>query len=261
MSTTFSDRLIIQASGFGPAMTARQSIQRAKTIMLDLETISPWRRPFEVSGCTKETGDMPIAADLSDFDEVVMRALQSYDDVRYYNENDPDNWKLTLDSLSPYGFRETFTNAPSAKEYKNRVDVSLQASGVRDHVSRDNGIYVIGIPSFEHDQVNAAWSDPAVIHRIFDYFIDNYDPLNCIVFGRGQRRRVRTLQGDNILGWLNYTRDPKVAGLLTKTEKAVPYRAGVLLKLGDDASVLSDPKIDAELIEIAQMLSSADVTR
>ena len=61
MSTTLSDRLIIQVSGFGPGMTARQSIQRAKKIMLDLETISPWRRPFEVSGCTKETGDMPIA--------------------------------------------------------------------------------------------------------------------------------------------------------------------------------------------------------
>jgi hypothetical protein len=57
------------------------------------------------------------------------------------------------------------------------------------------------------------------------------------------------------LGWLNYTRDPKVAGLLTRTGKAIPYRAGVLLKLGEDASVLSDPKIDAELIEIAKMLS------
>jgi hypothetical protein len=115
MSISSPDELIVQVSGFGPVMTARQSIQRAKQIMLDLETISPWRRPFAVSGCTKETGDMPIAVDFSDFDQVVMRALRSYDDVRYYNENDPDNWKLTLDSLSPYGFRETFTNAPSAK--------------------------------------------------------------------------------------------------------------------------------------------------
>ena len=261
MSTTSSDELIVQVSGFGPAMTARQSIQRVKQIMLDLETISPWRRPFEVSGCTKETGDMPIAADLSDFDEVVMRALKSFDNVRYFNQNDPDNWKLTIDSLSPYGFMQSFSNAPSAGEYKNRVDVSLQAAGVTDHVSRDNGVYVIGIPFFEQDQVNAAWSDPIVVHRIFDYFIDNYDPLNCIVFGLGQRRRIRTLQGDYILGWLNYTRDPKVAGLLTRTGKAVPYRAGVLLKLGDDASVLSDPKIDAELIEIAKMLASTGATR
>ena len=261
MSISFPDELIIQASGFGPAMTARQSIQFAKKILLDLERISPWRRPFVVSGSTKETGDMPIAADLSDFDEVVMRALRSRVDVRYYNENDPDNWNLTLDSLSPYGFGATYSNACSVEKNEKRVYISLDFAGVDDNVSRDNGVFVIGIRSFEHDQVNAAWSDPAVVHRIFDYFIDNYDPLKCIVFGLGQRRRIRTLQGDYILGWLNYTRDHKVAGLLTKTEKAVPYRAGVLLQLGDDASVLSDPKIDAELIEIAKMLSSAGVMR
>ena len=160
--------------------------------------------------------------------------------------------RLTLNLFSPYGFRETFTNARSAGEYKNRVDVSIQASGVENKVSRDNGIYVIGIPFFEHDQANAAWSDPAVVDSIFDYFIDNYDPLKCIVFGRGQRGRIRTLQGNYILGWLNYTRDPKVAGLLTRTGKAIPYRAGVLLKLGDDASVLSDPKSTPNLSKSAK---------
>ena len=39
--------------------------------------------------------------------------------------------------------------------------------------------------------------------------------------------------------------------------KAIPYRAGVLLKLGDDVSALSDPKIDGELAEIGEMLRSA----
>ena len=110
MSDSTPDAMVIQASGFGPAMTARQSIERAKKIMLDLEAISPWRRPFKVSGRTEETDNMPIAEDLADFDEVVMRALQSYDDVRYQNENDASNWRLTPDSHSPYGFRETFSD-------------------------------------------------------------------------------------------------------------------------------------------------------
>ncbi len=260
MNFSFPDAMVVQALDFGPGMTARQSIQTAKKIMLDLEMISPWRRPFAVSGCTKETGDMPIAADLSDFDEVVMRALQSYADVRYYNENDPDNWKLTLESLSTYGFRETFTNAPSTKEYKNRVDVSLQASGVRDRVSRDNGIYVVKIPFYEHDQVNAAWSDPSVVYRLFDYFIDNYNPIKCAVYGSHQALRIPP-QPNYTIGWLNYTRSPKVAEVFKRTGKAVPYRAGILLKLGDDASVLSDPKIDAELTEIGEMLWAPGVTR
>jgi hypothetical protein len=260
MSFPFPDAMIIHAVGFGPGMTARQSIQRAKKIMLDLETISPWRRPFEVSGCTRETGDMPIAADLSDFDQVVMRALQSYDDVRYYNENDPNNWKLTIDSLSPYGFRETFTNASSPGDYKNRVSVSLQASGVRDHVSRDNGIYVIRIPLFEQDQINAAWSNPAVVRRIFDYFIDNYDPMKCTVYGSHQNLRI-SLQPNYTIGWLNYTKEPKVVDVFAQTGKAAPYRAGVLLKLGEDASVFSDPKLDAELKEMGEMLWLPGVTR
>jgi hypothetical protein len=260
MSFPFPDAMVIHAVGFGPAMTARQSIQRAKKIMLDLETISPWRRPFEVSGCTKETGDMPIAADLSDFDEVVMRALQSYDDVRYYNENDPDNWKLTPDSYSPYGFGESFTNAPSAEEYKSRVSVSLDASGLKNNASRDNGVYVIRIPFFEQSQVNAAWSDPAVVYRIFYYFIDNYDPKKCTVYGSHQNLRISS-QPNYTIGWLNYTREPKVADVFAQTGKAAPYRAGVLLKLGEDASVLSDPKLDVELKEIGEMLWLPGVTR
>ncbi len=259
MSFSFPDELIIQASGFGPAMTARQSIQRAKKALLDLETISPWRRPFVVSGSTKETGNMPIAGDLSDFDEVVMRALKSRVDVRYYNENDPDNWNLTLDSLSPYGFGATYSNACSVGKNEERVSVSLDFAGVNKCVSRDNGIHVIGIRSFDHDQVNAAWSDPAVVRRIFDYFIDNYDPKKCTVYGSHQNLRISS-QPNYAIGWLNYTREPKVADVFAKTGKAVPYRAGVLLKLGEDVSVLSDPKIDGELKEIGEMLWLPGVT-
>jgi hypothetical protein len=260
MSFSFPDELIIQASGFGPAMTARQSIQRAKKVLLDLETISPWRRPFVVSGSTKETGNMPIAGDLSDFDEVVMRALKSRVDVRYYNENDPDNWNLTLDSLSPYGFGATYSNACSVGKNEERVSVSLDFAGVNKCVSRDNGIHVIGIRSFDHDQVNAAWSDPAVVRRIFDYFIDNYDPMKCTVYGSHQNLRI-SLQPNYTIGWLNYTKEPKVVDVFAQTGKAAPYRAGVLLKLGEDASVLSDPKIDGELKEIGEMLWLPGVTR
>ncbi len=118
--------------------------------MLDLEAMSPWRRPFKVSGCTKETGDMPIAADLSDFDEVVMRALRSSTNVRYYNENDPDNWELTPDSDSPYGFGEIFSDVRAEKEYSHSISVSLQGSGLENNISSDDGVYVISIPFFNH---------------------------------------------------------------------------------------------------------------
>ncbi len=260
MNVPLPDELVIQASGFGRPMTARQSIQHAEKLLLDLEAISPWRRPFEVSGSTEETGDMPIAADLSDFDEVVMRALKSRADVKYYNENDQNNWSLTPDSFCPYGFGEIFTNAPSVSEYKYCVSIGIRDSGLADNVFHNNAVYYIGIPFCTRDKINSDWTDPAVVFRLFEYLIGSYDPKKCVAYGNSQTRRVYGLRKGYLLGWLNYTRDPKIAGIFMKTGKAVPYRAGVLLKLGDDVSVLSDPSIDTELTEIGDMLASAGVT-
>jgi len=263
MDSPLPDAMIIQALGFGPAMTARQSIQRAKKIMLDLETISPWRRPLKVSGCTEETNRMPIAEDLSDFDEVVMRALQSDDDVRYYNENHPNNWRLTPDSYSPYAFSEIFSDIHAMNGYSDSITVSVDAAGVNDSTPRDNSVYVIRIPFYGQNQTNAAWSEPATVQRIFDYFVENYNPMRCVVFGSKQANRLshrgNVYVGTYTLGWLNYTRNPKVMEVFARTGKAVPYRAGILLKLGDDASVLSDPKVTAELAAIGDMLSAAGV--
>ncbi|QGM45826.1 hypothetical protein [Methylocystis heyeri] len=261
MSTSDPDAMVIQASGFGEALTARLSIQRAKQIMLDLEAISPWQRPFKVSGRTEETNRMPIAADLSDFDEVVMRALQSYTAPRYYNENDPDNWELTPDSYSPLGFAETFSDIHSGKGYWDSICLHLYFASVKNLVASNDSVYVLKVPFYQEDQVNREWSDPAVVRRLLDYFIDSCNSEKCVVYGRQQNRRISLEKNIYAIGWLNYTRDPKVAEVFRKTGKAAPYRAGVLLKLGDDASVLSDSKIDAELLEISEMLSAAGVSR
>jgi len=260
MSDWFADALIIQTFGFGPVMTARQSIQRARKILLDLEKISPWRPPFVVNGCTADTDDMPIAQDLSDFDEVVMRALGSYTEVRYYNEKEPDSWNLMPDSLSPYGFRETFSNACATNEYCDRVSISLRSSGRMNNVSLDDSLYNIAIRAYEREQTNADWSKPNVVFDVVDYFIDNYNPQGSVVYGREQLTRIRTPESNYNMGWLNYTRDPKVAAVFSGTGKAVPYRNGVLLKFGDDVSALSDPKVDQELIEIRKRLRSVGVT-
>ena len=260
MTNSFPNELIVQASGFGPLMTARQSIQRAKTILLDLEKISPLRPPFSVSGITAATGDLPIAEDFSDFDEVVMRALKSYTGFRYYNDSDPDNRKLTLDSKSPFGFTETFSDQLQRKNYRDRISVSLSSSGMKNHVCLDDSMYMIQIRAFDRGQVNEKWSDLSVVYNLLNYFIDNYDPVRCKVFSTDQLTRIRTLESNYSMGWLNYTRDLKVAEVFASTGKAIPYRNGVLLKLGDNVSALSDPKVDQELIEIRKKLRSVGVT-
>ena len=81
MAFSFPDSLGFGASAQGGQVTARQSLELAKRFLLGLEAVSPWRRPFDVSGMTAQTGNLPIAKDLSDFDDVGMRALGSYTDV------------------------------------------------------------------------------------------------------------------------------------------------------------------------------------
>ncbi|ARN82184.1 hypothetical protein [Methylocystis bryophila] len=264
MSESYPDAMVIQASGFGRSLTARQSIENAKKVLLDFERISPWRRPFMVNGCTEETDDMPIAEDLSNFEEVLMHALQSYDDVRYFNDNDPDNWKLTPDSRSPYGFSLTFSDIHHDKDAWKSIPFSIQAAGFRDGISRENSVYVIRIPFYGKGEKNSNWSDPTIVFRIFNYFIDTFDPMKCVVFGNRQARELSRESNSHlpkyIIGWLNYTRDPKIMEVFNDIGKAIPYRSGVLLKLGDDASALSDPKVDAELAEIGEMLRSAGVS-
>ena len=73
----------------------------------------------------------------------------------------------------------TFTRK---KTYWRSISVSLNASGLKNNLSCDNGVYSISIPFYEPGQINAAWSDPAVAHRLFDYFIDTYNPpkMHCL---------------------------------------------------------------------------------
>lgn len=260
MSIPFPDKMVIQASGFGPAITTRQMVDRSKTLLLDLEKLSPWRRPFYVSGCTEETNWMPIAADLSDFNDLVIRALRSDDSVRYYNEKEPNNPKLTSESLAPYGFILTFTNAPTAKGPDQSAWICLSSSGIKNQVSLDDARYSVQVPLYEPDQINAPWSAPDVVYRIFDYFVQMYNPQKCVVFGNHQLTRIRTSESNYNMGWLNYTRNTKIAEVFANTGKAFPYHGGTLLKLGEDASVLSDPEVDAELIEIRKTLRYVGVT-
>jgi len=260
MTYPFPDKLNIQASGFGQVLTARQSIARAKRVMLDIEKISPWRRPFSVTGCTESTGNLPIAEDFSNFDEMVMRALQSYDERKYFNEGEPDNFELMPDSTSSLGFRETFYKCSTRDDYESAVSISLQSSGTKNGLSLDDSLYIIQIRAFEHDQVNEQWSNSSLVHTLFNYFIDTYDPVRCRVYSSYQGLRTDTEEPSYNMGWLNYTRDPKVAGVFVSTGKSVPYRNGVLLSFGDDASALSDPKVDAELIEIRSALRSVGVS-
>jgi hypothetical protein len=264
MTSRFPDSMVLQAIGPGPQLTARQAVQRSKDFLMGMERISPWSRPFDVSGTTAEHGNMPIAEDWSDFNEVVMKALSDYDDIKYHNEGAPDNWRLTLDSRSPYGFRSTFSDFVQKRKNQEAVGISIQTPGKPPRW--DYALIAIDVPLFQPTERNRDWSRPETVHAIFNYLIDFCDPTFCVVYGSHQnlRNRVRVngaLVDGGRLGWLTYFKNPRLQMALSGDRRAAQYRGGTLLTLGDDsAAALTDPKVDEEILEVRQKLRVAGVS-
>ncbi len=258
MVERWPDCLVFQATGFGECLTAQQAIDRARKFLLGLEAVSPWRRPFDVSGITVKHANLRIAEDLSDFDQVVMRALSSYTDVKYTNPGKPENWHLTSSSLSPYGFRTSFSDYIQRKKQSQRVDVSLKSSGSTKAMA--HFVSVITIRKFLPGEVNERWSQAENVRTIFDYMIDFFDPINCIVYSHKLIQGITDINADRfLLGWLTYTRNPRFRPQLVGTPRVRDYRDGILIELGDDASVLSDPKNREYLTEIRDKLRAAGI--
>lgn len=248
--------MVIGAVGFGPQLTARQTLGRARQFIAGLEAVSPWGRPFDVSGVTAECGNMPIAADLSDFDDVVMTTFGSIRNIKYKNVNDPHDSHLTLDSTSPIGFRVSLSDYIQKKKQDETVSVSLSTPGFPPLIITGAGVEV---RAFQPGEINASWSEPTTVEAIFDYLIDFCDATYCVVYGSHQASRNRKFSNGNNLGWLTYFRNQRLQAMLAEDRRARPYRDGTLLKLGDNASMLTDPGADIEIQEICQRLLASGV--
>ncbi|MGG6898841.1 hypothetical protein [Rhizobium sp. BR 315] len=264
MGSRFPDSMVFQAIGPGPHLTAKQAMERSKDFLIGMEKISPWSRPFDVSGTTAKHGNMPIAEDWSDFEDVVMTAFGDYDDVKYHNEGAPDNWRLTVDSRSPYGFRTTFSDFVQKRKNPETVGISIKTAGNPPRL--DFSLVAVDVPSFQPAERNGNWSKPETVHAIFNYLLDFCDPTFCVVYGSDQnlRNRVRVngaLVDGGRLGWLTYFKNPRLQMALSGDPRATEYRGGTLLTLGDNSvAALTDSKVDEEILEIRNKLRVAGVS-
>lgn len=73
-----------------------------REFLVGLERVSPWWPPFDVSGKSKKQLHMPIAEDLSDFEEVVIEALNDKE-VRFFSEAEPETMRIRRDSRTVFG--------------------------------------------------------------------------------------------------------------------------------------------------------------
>jgi hypothetical protein len=200
---------------------------------------------------------MKIDYDLANFDDVVMTALKTYDDVRYQNESDVNDWKLGWQSRSPYGFRVSCSNYIQTMDQSTRVDVSLKTPGT-GRLNYSNT--AITVPFFWAGEKNHEWSKMETIYNVFDYLIEFDSPLDCVVYSINEEAKFYNARERFTIGLLTYTRNPRVISALAGHPLVQKYRDGILIQLGDSIAALSDQKTDVSIGELREIIRAAGAT-
>ncbi|WP_413208062.1 hypothetical protein [Rhodospirillum sp. A1_3_36] len=247
-------------------MTAQEVVDTMREFLVGLERVSPWEPPFDVSGKSKKQAHMPIAEDLSDFEEVVIEALNDKE-VRFFSDTEPETMRIRRDSRTVFGMHATFSDYPRRKVKKSAVTVNI-GMGSSDQ-SCNSGVD-IRVPFYTpYIEENGMWSMSKEFEQpeaIFDYIIKFFDPYFCSVYSSAFNSEL-TEWGVDInspIGWRSYVRSPKVVEALNGDSRVSGCRDGVLIQIGDTPLVFKDSQARKEAllsaIEVRDKLRSAGAT-
>ena len=256
------DYLIFNASWNGRPMVAKEVVELMREFLRALSRISSWEPPFDVSGSSMRLMHMPIKEDLSDFDEIVFKAMDDKK-VRFFSDNRPDEMRIRPDSRTVYGMRATFSDYPQRTSKRNIVTVSIRA-GSSDN-SFGSGIH-IKIPSYKpYIEENGIWAISDELEQpeaIFELLLDFCDPYMCTICSQEFLSDItdREIDINSPIGWMSYSRNPKIITALKDDPRASDFKGGILIKLGDNVSVFEDSMARKAAIEIRDKLRAADAT-
>jgi hypothetical protein len=248
--------MVFQALRRDSQIRLSETIDRAKLFLLGLEEVSPWRRPFDVSGSTSQTSNLPVDIDFGNFYSLLMKVLDRHKEIKYQNNGNPDDFGLHMGSLSPLGFDCTFSDFIQKGRQESRVSVVVRSAGQRAPL--DYSLVTVTVPLFRPGQVNEIWATPDTVQRIFDYLLDFCDAEFCTIYSSHQNLKSSTFDGNNVnVGWYTYFQSEKVKSALFEEPNGRTYRGGLLLKLGKDVSVFDDPQVDDQIASIRRRLREA----
>lgn len=260
------DALIFSAAWASRSMTAQEVIDAMREFLVGLERVSPWGPPFDVSGKSKKQAHMPIAEDLSDFEEVVIEALDDKD-VRFFSESDPGMLRIRRDSRTVFGMHATFSDYPRKKVKKSVVTVNV---GMGSSDGSCNSGVNIRVPFYTpYIEENGMWAMSKELEQpeaVFDYLIEFFDPYFCSVYSSSFNSELIEWGVDinSPIGWRSYVRSPKVVAALEGDSRVSGYRDGVLIQIGDTPLVFKDNQAREEAflsaIEVRDKLRSAGAT-
>jgi len=260
------DNLVFSAAWKSSSMTAQEVVELLRDFLAGLARVSPWKPPFDVSGSTMRQAYMPIAKDLSDFDELVLKAMDNKE-VRFFSDSDPDTMRIKPDSRSVFGMHAKFSDYLQKKLKKNAVEVDI-GMGSSDG-SCNSGVSVqvpFYTPYIEENGVWAMSKELGQPEAIFDFLIDFFNPYFCSVYSSAFHLDV-TEWGEDIncpIGWLSYVRNPKAIAALEGDPRVDSYLDGILIKLGDSPLIFKDSHARENAceaaIEIRDKLRAAGAT-
>lgn len=246
------DELIISAYFYGGPERAIDIADYSKSFLEYLETVSPWKRPFNVSGNKISTAEMPIYEDMSNFYDLLFLAWKSSRRVYYDAEG---SRTLTFSELhtSPLGFSITFSDLPQGVKNEHRVSISFSmGKQYRQNVQSRNlhNAVLVSVRKFKDGERNSNWADREVIEKIMLHLISELNPFECSVWSSCSV--LHEVDGVNIphkFNWLTYITEKKICSELSKNLAAREFRDGLWFEFGRDVDTLSSPDV-REAVEV-----------
>lgn len=260
------DTLVFSAAWKSRPMTAQEVVDLLKHFLTELARIAPWTPPFDVSGKTQRLAHMPIAEDLSDFDDIVLKAMDDKE-VRFFSVVEPDTMRIRPDSKSVFGMRVNFSDYPQKKQKKSmiQIEVGMGSSDGSCHSGVD-----IRIPLYTpYTEENGVWAMSKGLEQpeaVFDCLIDFFDPYFCSVYSSAFKSDVTEwgLDINSPIGWRSYVRSSKVIAALKGDPRVRNYRDGILVEIGDTPLVFKDSQAREDALsaatEIRDKLREAEAT-
>lgn len=187
------------------AMTAEQYLAFSKGLLQELVQFDP------VFSNLFSWGQGPnqkarFTQDYSDLDDKVFPQINE-EDLRYQNP-DPDNWELTLDSTCFKGFRMSYSNTDRLEEGQLTVSIS---AGAMD----DDNLNVVGIefPKINYPQFYEYDFVSALMKVVIEYCQPQHGYVISHPFWEAVELEDSPI-GTCPIGWLTYQADQAVNNLL-----------------------------------------------
>lgn len=260
------DHLVFDAAWKSSPMIAKEVIECSREFLHGLARVSPWDVPIDVSGSTAGRRHIAIQNDFSDFEELVLRAMDD-PNIRYFSESDPDAIRIKSDSTSVFGMRATFSDYPQRTKKKDAITVEV---GMGSSDQSCNSGATIRVPLYApYVEENGVWGtseDQDLPSAVFDYLVQFFDPFLCSVYSSEFMSEVTEWGVDlnSPLGWMSFVRSPAAIAALIDDPRIDSHRDGILIRLGEGPQMFKDSEARTfakqAAIEVRDKLRSADAT-